>query len=323
LTAVDDDAPKDPAQTQVTDPAAVDGEDAIPADLDPFSADDETLEEDSDAVPAPGPSFARTAGFAVIRAGVVLAVAAVAYQAVVPVHHVSRARLARLVPTKPGLVAYNSAHGTGAEQPASQSTFGAMKSAAAKSPNESGVYTIGWQTSQVSGAGLAAFLYPTAAQAQVGLSQLVSGQLSASAFASAGLRRQATFTIADIGGSKGATFVPLKGGPGVSLAAFQDGRIVAADEVYATSPTQADAQSLAVNEYQHLRQVLPGFSLKYVTHPVVATALWVAGSLALAALAAFGPAGWRWRRRRRQLRFERELASRVVVGGQVIHKRRL
>jgi hypothetical protein len=294
------------------------------ADDDDTGAGDDSSDAKATGAPTP-PSRARSAAWAVTRAAVVLIVAAVGYQTVIPMHHVARSRLARLALTKPGLAAYDSAQTNGGEQSASQSGLAAIKTASAKSPDQTGLYSRDWQASQTSGAGLAVFFFPNAAEAQTGLGQLEGQQLSATAFRSSGLSRESTFTVVGVPGSTGSVYgipkAPTQ--PTVALVAYRDGRTVVLDEVFTTTPTRVPASTLATNEYRHLASVLPGFSLKYTIYPAVATTLWAAGAVALAALAALAPAGWRWQRRRRQRRLDAELASRVVVGGQVIHKRRL
>ena len=103
-------------QTTVGDDGHDTAVESVDADDTSASADELTDEpvgsSDEGGVPATGvedqtgqrtPSSRRRAAFAVLRALVVLVVAAVTYQLVVPTTHVVRTRLARLVLTKPGI----------------------------------------------------------------------------------------------------------------------------------------------------------------------------------------------------------------------------
>lgn len=263
---------------------------------------------------------------AVASAAVVLAACAVGYQAVIPVKHVARSRLARLVIDRPGVPAYNIKPSNSAQEQASQTGLTSLQKASTKSPNETGVYAIDWAPSQATGMGLATFLFPTDSQASAGFSQLVTQQLAANSYTSGGLKRQSTFTLPGIAGGRGAMYIPAKKSASASdlvVTTFRVGRVIAVDEALTNTTPQADAITVANNEHAHLNQVEPGFSLQYVTHPQTATILWAAGSVALAFLVAWAPFGWRWRRRRREARWAAEMANRVVVRGAVIKKHRI
>ena len=104
------------------------------------------------------PSSRRQAAFAVLRALVVLVVAAVAYQLVVPTTHVVRTRLARLVLAKPGIAAYEKTKPQAGEQNDTQTGIAALTTAAKRSPNQTGLYSIQWSPTASSGAGMIAFL---------------------------------------------------------------------------------------------------------------------------------------------------------------------
>ena len=268
----------------------------------------------------------RTAGFATARAVVVLAVAAVGYQAVIPVTHVVRTRLAGLVVSEPGVAGYNVKPSGAAEQSDSQTQLAAVTAAAKRSPNDTGVYSIEWMQSASDVAGLVVLLLPTDAQATETLSQVRTQQMAATSDSANGLTRRSTFAVDGVPGSAGALFAPSapskSPGPSLVVTAFRSGRVVALSEVLSTAHTQSGATTLAVNEYSHLRRVVPGFSLKVVKRPMAATALWAAAAVALALLVALGPIGRRRLARRRQQRLEEELSHRVVVHGQVITKRR-
>jgi hypothetical protein len=273
----------------------------------------------------PSSSRRRTA-FAVSSALVVLVVAAVGYQLVVPQTHVVRAHLNRLVLPRPGVAKYNVKSPETAEQPASTTQLSTVESAATKSPNRTGVYTISWSPSQTSGAGILVFLLPTTAQAKAVLPQVRAQQAAAGSYTSEGLSRRATFAVSSVPGSSGATYSQTSKGSGLgadlSIATFQYGRVVGAVEAVGPSATQADSSTIAANEYNLLRKVEPGFTLEKVTRPVLASSLWVAGALLLAAIVALAPAGRRRRAERRQRRMDEELSHMVVVKGQTISKHR-
>jgi hypothetical protein len=272
------------------------------------------------------PSPRRRKALAASRALVVLVVAAVGYQLVVPQTHVVRARLNRLVLTRPGVAKYNVKSPATAEQPASTTQLSTVESAATKSPNQTGVYTISWSPSQTSGAGILVFLLPTAAQAKAVLPQVRAQQAAAGSYTSEGLTRRGTFVVTSVPGSSGATYSPTSKGSGLSaelsIATFQYGRVVGAVEAVGPSATQADSSTIAANEYALLRKVEPGFTLKKVTRPVLASSLWIVGAVLLAAIAALTPAARRKLAARRQRKIDEELSHMVVVKGQTISKHR-
>ena len=261
-----------------------------------------------------------------MRAVVVLAIAAVGYQAVIPSVHVIRTRLARLVVSKPGVAAYNAAKPQSGAQDDTQTGLAAVTAAAKRSPNQTGVYTTGWSASQSSGVAIGAFLLPNDAAAVAALPQLRTQQLAATSYSSASLTRRSTYTLADVPGLSGSVYTPSSKSaaamPGLVVAAFRYGRVVVEVEAVTSTNTQADANMVARVEYASLRRVEPGFSLTEVYRPPEATALWAAGAVSLAAVMALGPVARRRRAQRRLRRFEEEMARRVVVGKQVISKHR-
>ncbi len=272
------------------------------------------------------PSSRRRTAFAASRAVAVLVVAAVGYQLVVPQSHIVRARLSRLVLARPGVAKYNVKSPQSAEQPASGTQLTTVESAGEKSPNKTGSYTTSWSPSQTSGAGVLVFLLPTTAQAEATLPEVRAQQAAASTYTSQGLTRRATYTVAAVPASAGATYTPTSKGSGglgdLSIATFRYGRVVAAVEVVAPSSTQADSTTIAAGEYDLLRRVEPGFTLTKVTRPVVASSLWIAGAVLVAAIAALAPAARRRLSERRQRRIDEELSQMVVVRGQTISKHR-
>ena len=127
-------------------------------------------------------------------------------------------------------------------------------------------------------------------------------------------------------GSSGAVFVPSKKtatpAPGLAVATYREGRVVGLSEVLLTTPTEANASQLATTEYAHLRQVVPGFTLEVVKYPLVATVLWAAGTVALAALLALTPVAWRRRSERRKRERQAELDRLAALPAHHIVKHR-
>ena len=273
-----------------------------------------------------GPSSRRRVLFGASRAAAVLVVAAVGYQLVVPQSHVVRSRLSRLVLSQPGVAAFKVKSPQAAEVPASGTNLTTVEAAAEKSPNKSGGYTISWSPSQTLGAGVLMFLLPSTAQAQATLPEVRAQQAAAGTYTAEGLTRHATYTVAGVPGSAGASYTPTSKSGGslgnLSIATFRYGRVVAAVEVVAPSNSQADATTIAASESNLLRRVEPGFTMTKVTRPVLASSLWIAGALLAAAIAALAPAGRRRLAARRQRRIDEELSHMVVVRGQTISKHR-
>ena len=147
----DPDNPVDPdSQADSDNPADPDS----PAD--PDNQADQADPAGAATGPARSPSPLRQTGFVVARALVVLVVAAVAYQAVVPNVVVVRGRLARLVLSKPGVPAYDKTKAQSGEQNDAQTGLAAVTAAAQQSPDKTGIYSIEWSPSQDSGAGMIA-----------------------------------------------------------------------------------------------------------------------------------------------------------------------
>jgi hypothetical protein len=306
----------------------IDDPETAVVDTDQPDEADEGVEPDGPGEPVAPRAHSpyRQPAFAVARAVVVLAVATVGYQAVIPTTHLVRARLAHLVLGEPGIAGYNVKPTQAAEQPAAGIPLTTVTAAAKRSPNQTGVYAIEWVKSQTDAAGQVAFLLPSAAQAAATVPQVATGQLGAASYASNGLTRRSTFTVGGVPGSMGALYTPTAKSktpvPSLVITEFRYGRVVAMTELQSVAQTQAAATTATLNEYTHLRQVESGFTLKVTNRPVVASALWAAAAVGLAAIAAFGPIAWSRMAARRRRRIEEELANRVVVRGQVITKRR-
>jgi hypothetical protein len=267
----------------------------------------------------------RGPAFAVLRAVVVLVVAAVGYQAVVPSTHVVRSRLARLVVTRPTVKAFDVKPSSESAQQAAQSGVTALTTAAKRSPNQTGIYAVEWLPSPSQGAVIFAFLLPSDAQATTALAQLRGDEMGPQSYANDSLALRSTFTVAGVPGSSGSVYTPTSktATPSwLSVAGVRDGRVVALAEVVEATPSQADSIKMASTEYAHLRGVEPGFSLDVVTRSLPMTIVWVVGAVLVAALAALGPVGWRRRAERRAREREEERARVAAAPAHHIVKRR-
>ena len=272
-------------------------------------------------------SWKRRGLYAALRAVIVLLVAAVVYPLVIPYQHAVRSRLAQLVPQKTGLAVYDKAKRQAGEQADNATGLAAVTAAAKRSPGGTGIYSVEWSPNQSSGAGVIAFLLPSPAGAATALKQISGQQLAAGSYSSDQLKRVSTFTVAAVPGSAGSLYHPAAktgGAPGLAVAAFRYGRVVAVTEVANsdTATVQADVEELARVEAARLRAVGTGFTLEETVNPTLPTALWGAGAGVLALLVALVPLERHRRAVKRQRALEAEMANKVVVGRQVIAKRR-
>jgi hypothetical protein len=279
------------------------------------------------AGPKRPPSRRRQVAFGALRALVVLVVAAVAYQLVVPSVHVVRTRLTRLVLTKTGVTAYDKAKPQAGEQNDTQTGITALTTAAKRSPNQSGLYSIEWSPTDSSGAGIIAFLLPSDSAASAALSQIRAQQLAAGSYSSNSLTRVSTSAVPGVPGSYAATYRPLANDgasvPSLAVTVFRYGRVVAVSEAASPGSTAGPAaKTITTGEYGNLRRLGAGFSLSVTRYPVVATTLWIVAAVVLSAMAALVPLARRRRAQRRQRAYEEEMAHRVVVGKRVIVKHR-
>ena len=277
--------------------------------------------------PARSPSRYRRAGFAVARALVVLVVAAVGYQLVVPTVHVERGRLARLVPSKPGLAAFDKAKPQAAEQDDTKTRLAAMTAAAKRSPNQTGIYSIQWVPTQTTGVGIVAFLLAE---------QRHRGDRFLRAEGATAERRVVLLERAD-------PHLHLHGGrcPGVvrsRVRAGVEGRGLGARPGASPSSVRAGGGPERRGHQQLHRQgrgrhghggrvrppAQPGFGIHPVGDPAAGRGHLALGGgcLVLATIAALAPVVRRRRAERRRLAYEEMVANQVIVGRRVIVKHR-
>lgn len=283
-------------------------------------------EEDGTTV-TPQVSWKRRALYGALRAVVVLLIGAVIYPQIIPYHHALRSRLARMVPARTGLAAYDKAKPQAGEQADNATGLAAVTAAAKKSPGGTGIYSIEWSPNKTSGAGVIAFLLPDQKSAAAALAQIRTQQLAAGSYTSDQLKRVSTFTVAGVAGSAGSLYQPTakKGGPpGLAVAAFRYGRVVAVTEVANSddATVKPDTVELAGTEAAKLRSLGTGFTLEETVNPTLPTIVWGAAVVVLALLVALVPLERHRRALRRQQAYEAEMANKVVVGRQVIAKHR-
>ncbi|MGH9055462.1 MAG: hypothetical protein ACRDYY_06300 [Acidimicrobiales bacterium] len=257
----------------------------------------------------------------------VLVVAAVVYEMVVPLAHTDRSRLAQLVPTTTGLAGFAKTKPQAGEQNDTQTGLAALTSAAKRAPARTGVYSVAWSASQTSAAGVIAFLIPDVATAETTVSQLKDQQMGATTYATNSLDRKAIGTITGVPGSFTAAYEPSaqapKGTPSLAITAFRHGQLAAVTEaVGPASSVGSEAASLARREYALLERTGGRFNLTVTEYPVGATAGWAAGAVVLAAAFALLPVQRRRRRDKQRRAYEKEMANRILVHGRVITKRR-
>jgi hypothetical protein len=159
---------------------------------------------------------------------------------------------------------------------------------------------------------------PSASDAAAVQKQAVSTELAAGSFKGLdnySLERR--FAIAGLPGGQAALFGPAssKASGGVAAAVVPEGRYVVFDFVQMTTIAKAQVAltALANAEDLQLRRVGQGFSLSETHWPLEASLVFVAGTVALAALVVLVPLGVR--RGRQRQRSAREAASRRAVKG--------
>lgn len=272
------------------------------------------------------PAWSRKVLYAAVRAVVVLLAAAVAFPAVVPYTRTARSRLAQMVPEQTGIAVYDKAKRQSGEQADGSTGLAAVTAAAKSSPDRTGIYSAEWSPAQTSGAGVIVFLLPSPAAARTALGQVEAQQLARGSYTTDQLNRAATFTVAGVPGSSGSAYHPSSaaGPPGLAVTAFQYGRVVAVSEVANRdlSAVQSDTEKLTRTEYARLQALGTGFTLQVKETPALPTIAWGAGAVLLAALVALLPLERYRRALKRQRAYEEEMANKVVVGRQVIAKRR-
>lgn len=263
-----------------------------------------------------------------IGAGIVvfLAAALVVYFAFVSVDKVQTGRLEQLVVSRPP-AGFKTKPAAANAVPASSSQFAAVKAAGQRSPHSTGSYSIEWSDAAggTNALSLVVSVLPSPrdaakVQAEAKTTYLAKTSLKAESYTYAG-----PVTVPSIPGASAAFFNPSTlTNPPLVVVAFQTGRAQVTEFIGipgAKQSIEAEAVSFAHTEYDHLRQVLPRFSLVKSTRPLVATIMyWVVVALLVAA-AVVGPPLRRRAKQRRLLAAERARLQHMTVRGSKIAKR--
>ena len=254
----------------------------------------------------------------VAGAVIVLIAAAIAYEQFIPIHHEERARLSRLVVARPP-AGFATKSTSSNEVVSSSSPFSAFKTAAKRSPNQTGAYSIQWPeaSSTANAASVLVSWLPSASDAAGVEKQAVSSYLTSGSFKSDSYTMKGRFSIPAVAGAQAATFgpAPSKGSQGLAVAVFPEGRFVVVDFAQQAGAAQAQATVISLSQAQaaHLRQIGSGFTLGVTTYPAAASLIFGGVAVALAALVVAVPVGVSRGRRRR--RAARDLAARRAVQG--------
>lgn len=262
-------------------------------------------------------------------AGFVLffALAATGYELFIVMRHADKPRLARLiVPTPPaGYTHKPSASNvvTSADNP-----FAAFKSAAKRSPSESGAWSVSWAnpaSSNDSATILVSYL-PSASAAEQVQSQAVQQFTGANSFKAQNYALYRAIPVSGVPGARAAAYTATGGAttPPVVAVVFSTGRAQVLELVGQTGTPQSTAAvavDLARSQFLHLRRALPSFTLGVTIFPALATAIYWAVVAALAALVVGVPLGIGRTRRIRADRRRRAAERQHQVRGSKIARR--
>lgn len=261
-------------------------------------------------------------------AAVVLAALAVAgYLMWIPVHRPNAAKLAVLARTAPvsGLRARPRTRVTSPEK----SPIATVRRAAGATPGETGSYSVQWKGSKpVSSASLSLDVLPDREFAGSALVDARATALAQSALTSIGYGYGGKTRVPGIPGARGDYFLSAKSAkitkttPRATVIVFRVGRVLAGVNVDAvgTAATRT-ARAVAAAEYRHLSVVGTDPALGETSVPVLATALYVLGALAVMALAQVLPAAvMSARRRRLEAAAAAERRARVSRGKKVVKR---
>lgn len=264
-----------------------------------------------------------------VGAGIVVFVAAAlaVYFAFVSVDEVQTGRLSQLVVSKPP-AGFKTKPAAANAIPASSSQFAEVKAAGKRSPHATGSYSIEWSDATSGGTNavsLVVSVLPSATDAAKVQSEAKTTYLAKTSLKAESYTYAGAVTVASIPRASAAFFTPSSlTNPPLVVVAFQTGRAQATEFIGipgAKQSIEAEAVSFAHAEYEHLRGVLPGFSLVKSTRPLVATIVyWIIVALIVAA-AVVGPPLRRRAKQRRLLAAERARLQHMTVRGSKIAKR--
>ena len=261
--------------------------------------------------------------------GVLLAIAVAIYLPVMSVQKVRTGRLASLVVSRPP-AGFNPKPAAANPVPPSSSQFEAVKLAGKKSPGSTGGYSIEWTDSSSSSQGSNAVSLVVSVLPSAGDAAKTQAEAK-SAFASKNSLKADSYTYANavavpgIPGASASFYTPGSlTNPPLVVVVFQVGHAQATEFIGIPGDKQAiedEAVSFARAEYNHLRSVLPGFSLSETTYPVVASVVYWAVAAVIVLAVVVGPILRRRAVERRRLVAERARVQHKTVRGSKIAKR--
>jgi hypothetical protein len=262
-----------------------------------------------------------------VPAAVVLIVAGIGYWQFIPITHVERARLSKLVLARP-TAGFKTKPSGSTQVAASSSPFATVKTASKRSPSSTGSYAIEWAGSGSSSdvASMLVSMLPSGSDASAVDAEAKKSYLSDQSLQSDSYSLEGRFAVASVPGAKAATFAKASptGGMRVSAVVFRVGSFVVVELVQtagASGSAQAHVISLGRAEYQHLRQLGSGFSLVQVSRPLGASLIYVTVAVVLAVATFFAPIVVRRIGRRRRLAREAAARREILQRGRKIVKR--
>ena len=202
--------------------------------------------------------------------------------------------------------------------PPSESTFAVTRSSARTDPNDTGLYAREWYVAANAPpeTGMIVQLLPDAARARTVSAQVAKEVSTAPTLQDEAAESPESFSVSGVAGAKGYSFLlndtaqPSKGTVGAAYkASLRVGRALVTELMVTTVPTRdlGAIRSDLRHETALLGRVLPGFSFVRTTIPLVASIVYGAVAVVVAALAVVLPELFvTWRHRRRARRLERE-----------------
>ena len=271
--------------------------------------------------------FSRTK--AGVAGGVLLAAALAIYLPVMSVDKVQRGRLASLVVPKPP-AGFNPKPVAANPISPSSSQFEAVKAAGKRSPDSTGGYSIEWTDASAPSSGtnavsLVVSVVPSPADAVKVQAQAESAYASKSSLKADGYTYANPVPVPSIPGAAAAFFTPSTlTNPPLVVVAFHVGRAQVTEFIGIPGEKQAienEAVSFARSEYDHLRAVLPAFSLSTTSYPLVASLVYWLVAAAVVLAVVFGPFLRGRTLERRRVLAERARVQHKTVRGSKIAKR--
>jgi hypothetical protein len=256
----------------------------------------------------------------------VVVVAVVGAFIFLPITRYQPNRIAALAPPGPP-PGFKGKPTSSSSEPSSSSPLTAVTSAAKKSPRATGIYFTQWGGSTATADFVNALVYllPSTADAIKAQSEAVQTYLASGSFKSNSYALGSRFAPA-VPDASAALYHPTSAKARQNLAAVVqrvDNVVVItlANQTVPAPSVQANAQTVAQAEYQHLRATTPGFSLVQTRWPTIATIVYAAVAAAVVACILIIPNLVRRVRRKRRLAQEASARRQVMTRGGKIAKR--